>query len=182
VQNNTAADIDLYWERQNVQIPAAWRTTVCDLNLCWGEATNTQPFTLPPTPLHTDGELLEIQFRPNGVSGSGSCEVAVFNAASHLELVRGFYSASTVVGVIDISVVRFQVYPNPAVEYISLSGSQDAHTINIYSALGVLVKTFTVNSQTQQYNIADLQAGSYIIELRNQKNGVLQTSPIVKHF
>ncbi len=183
IQNNTAADIDLYWQRQNVQIPAAWRTTVCDLNLCWGENISTMPFTLPPTPAHTDGELMEVQFRPYNTVGSGTCEVAIFDANTNAELTRCFYSVTAAaVGTVDITTLRFQIYPNPATEYLTVSGNSDIKTIKIYTAIGILATQFNVTNQQERYNIASLQPGSYLVEVSDAKGRVLQTSPIVKGF
>ncbi len=185
IQNNTVADIDLYWSRQNVQIPTAWRTTVCDLNLCWGETVSTNSFTLPPTPAHTPGELLEVQFRPNNVAGSGSCQIAVFRSSDNAEVARASYSATAIVGTVNFVQNRFQIYPNPAVEYLALSSNSTIDAVKIdaiklYEVTGILVKQFTVNSQTTQYNISDLQAGAYLMEVLDEKGKVLQVSPIIK--
>ena len=181
IQNNTAGDIDLTWVRENVQIPSAWRTAVCDIDLCSNESVSSKIFTLMPTPANTDGGLLELQFRPNGQSGSGSCELGVYLAGTTVEAARGFFNATaTVIATTNIQKNRVQIYPNPAVEYLTISGNDEVATLKLYTALGVLAKQFSVLNQNTQYNISDLQAGAYLLTLLDANGNILQVSSITK--
>jgi hypothetical protein len=59
---------------------------------------------------------------------------------------------------------RFTIYPNPAKEYITLSGNNILDSY-MYNNMGVLVKTINEYSANSQIFIGDLQAGIYYISV-----------------
>jgi len=71
----------------------------------------------------------------------------------------------------EISIVpEFNLYPNPASDYVYFN--INAHnlgklTVNIYSILGGLVKSETISSIQKQLNIADLNNGVYLVEIKS---------------
>ncbi|MDN3676441.1 T9SS type A sorting domain-containing protein [Flavobacterium paronense] len=54
------------------------------------------------------------------------------------------------------------IFPNPAQYYFELNGDQTIKSVQIYSMLGQLVKTF---EQQNQYPISDLTKGTYTVKI-----------------
>jgi len=63
------------------------------------------------------------------------------------------------------------VYPNPASNFVTLikniTSSSDI-TLNIYNALGALVKTEMLLQNQQQINVSDLSNGIYMVEIKSK--------------
>jgi hypothetical protein len=62
------------------------------------------------------------------------------------------------------------MYPNPAKGevWLKLGNSEDITQAQVYNANGQIVKTLTLSSQTQRFDISDLAAGIYHIQLSHQ--------------
>lgn len=69
---------------------------------------------------------------------------------------------------------QFAFYPNPANDYVTVTANNTIHTIKsivIYDLLGKVVMTKEVtNANAQMVNIADLNAGVYMIEITSNNN------------
>lgn len=64
----------------------------------------------------------------------------------------------------------FSLYPNPAVDYFSLSFDiKDGTdlTLNIYNVIGELIRTEKLQQNQQQINIEDLNNGIYVFEIKS---------------
>lgn len=59
------------------------------------------------------------------------------------------------------------VYPNPAVNVLTISTDQAEYQLDIFTITGALVRTMSNCSNATQINVEDLPAGSYIIRLTN---------------
>ena len=63
-----------------------------------------------------------------------------------------------------------KLYPNPASDIINLeinNTNKEVFTLNIYNIMGSLVKTETTNQNYNQINVADLNNGIYLIEIKS---------------
>jgi hypothetical protein len=77
----------------------------------------------------------------------------------------------------------FTIYPNPTSDVITITMEKlmaKSMTLNIYNALGALVKTATIEQTNQQLNINDLNNGFYTIELRSTNGMAKQKLTIQK--
>ncbi|HMQ49809.1 MAG TPA: T9SS type A sorting domain-containing protein [Saprospiraceae bacterium] len=79
----------------------------------------------------------------------------------------------------DIEVERFQIYPNPAVDYIQLEGSTNVKELVIFNLVGRQVKTFPA-VEGQKYFIGDIPKGLYLIQLRDAQKRTLTTLRVNK--
>lgn len=96
---------------------------------------------------------------------------------------RSNIAASNKVGIDEINKVQFSVYPNPATEQITInlkSGAVSNMTLNVYNAIGALVKTCSVNQNVLQLNVSDLSSGFYTMELRANNSSSKQKLLIQK--
>lgn len=74
--------------------------------------------------------------------------------------------------------VEFRLFPNPATDFIQIDEksieSGQANYMRIYSLTGQVVKSFAL-SKGASYSIADLRAGTYLIQFLNYKKKVVST-------
>lgn len=59
------------------------------------------------------------------------------------------------------------LYPNPASDKLYLEGLKDECEISIYNAIGMMVKTMTLQADSE-INISDLPAGLYLVRIGNR--------------
>lgn len=59
------------------------------------------------------------------------------------------------------------LYPNPAKDIIRIEGLEGEHEISIYNAIGMKVKTATLQGDAE-INISELPAGLYLVNMGNQ--------------
>lgn len=77
--------------------------------------------------------------------------------------------ALTTLGVEDFSLNASSVYPNPSNGTFTISSKTNLTEINVYSQTGALVKTIKVEDSSEKAEVVinGLQAGVYLIELKN---------------
>jgi len=71
----------------------------------------------------------------------------------------------------------FNIYPNPAKDYVKVSGN-DINTISVYNSLGALVERIDVDKSTTLIDLSEYNAGVYFINIE-QNNGVSMTQKMV---
>jgi hypothetical protein len=182
VSNTTTAPIDVTWVRENVMMPVGWKTSICDLNLCWSSSASTANFLLDPTPIRTQGEAMHVQFKPFNVAGDGHIDVALYRTGTTILLGRTtYYCSARVVGTARIEQTAATIAPNPATHYINISNNDNIATATISNTLGGVVRTFAVVGETAQLDISDLNTGVYFLQLKNKENNLLQTIKVLKN-
>ena len=72
---------------------------------------------------------------------------------------------------------QLRVFPNPAVDYIEVSNSQQVKMLAVYNLVGRRVKTFQYG-QGEKYFIGDLPRGMYLVQLIGDRNSVLTTQRV----
>ena len=86
--------------------------------------------------------------------------------------------ASTQVG-ITAKKKKISVYPNPAVNFIGLSDSEDVKKIVIFNVMGKETKSFDVE-KGMKYNVSDLRTGMYLVQIVDLNNKVITTQRLNK--
>ena len=72
------------------------------------------------------------------------------------------------------------VYPNPATEYIFVQDNNDAvGEIQIINLIGKKVKLFTF-SKGEQFYVADLPKGMYLVQILDHNKNILKTQKLEK--
>ncbi len=72
---------------------------------------------------------------------------------------------------------EFQVFPNPAVDYIQVSDNDDIQRIALFNLAGREIKSFTYRS-AEKYFVGDLPKGMYLIQFLGPQNRRLSTRRI----
>lgn len=89
-----------------------------------------------------------------------------------------------VVGLPEISDIdnvneKFEIYPNPASDYINVN-TKDLTLINIYNVKGQVVKSFDINEELMIIDMSDFEQGIYIIEGLDDDNCVKKDIIIIR--
>lgn len=79
------------------------------------------------------------------------------------------------------SKIDLSVYPNPATEFIYIEDAKEAVSyVALYSLVGKKEREFECNVKGEQYWIADLPKGIYMVQLLGRNRSVITTQKIQK--
>lgn len=74
-------------------------------------------------------------------------------------------------------VAEYQVFPNPAVDYIQVSDNDAIQRVALFNLAGREIKNFTYRSE-EKYFVGDLPKGMYLIQFLGAQNRRLATRRI----
>ena len=57
------------------------------------------------------------------------------------------------------------VYPNPTIDFITLSNDENVKSIELYSLLGRKIRSFEVDRTGDRYDVSDLPNGVYFLNV-----------------
>jgi len=84
-----------------------------------------------------------------------------------------------------LTVKSLQVWPNPAKDWVRVSVNSfkpgDTGECVIYNSNGVISKRQVINSGTNEVNTANLQSGTYFVEVVSRNKNIDTEKIIVKH-
>lgn len=94
-------------------------------------------------------------------------------------------SASTVIALPDPlpvtdNPVDLKVYPNPAIDYISLTETRGVSQIKVFNLVGQVMKQFDITYNDQQFYVGDLPKGMYLVQIKAKDDKVLTTQRLHK--
>ncbi len=187
VTNNGSSTSTFTWVRNESNLVEGWRSTVCDKTMCWFETVSTKSFELIPG----ETDILDFHLRPNNICGEGFGLITLTddNDATNFVEFRYDLISNTLDGsectftssVNDFKLDFVQVYPNPAADFFTLTDvPTDLEIINVYNILGSKVKTY-IAQQGNNYDVADLNKGLYLVNLTNSKGENLNTIKLHKN-
>jgi hypothetical protein len=78
-----------------------------------------------------------------------------------------------------ISKKNISVFPNPAIDFIGLSDSEDVKQLIVFNVVGRKMKSFMV-SEGEKYNISELPKGMYLIQILDFNNKIITTQRLSK--
>ncbi len=89
----------------------------------------------------------------------------------------------TVVGLDEAAIRKkpIQIYPNPASDYLNISGASNEYQITIMDAIGRLQKAVTLTENIHTVDISTLPAGLYFIRIKDLNNDLYEVQKIIKH-
>ena len=112
---------------------------------------------------------VKIKFHKNG--GVTNAETNL-NQLMYIDDVSLQYAG--VLGVSDLDIVSFSIFPNPTSGFISIKGIENINSIKVYSILGALEKEVL---NTNQIDVSELSSGIHLIKV---DNGTVLTRKIIK--
>ena len=72
---------------------------------------------------------------------------------------------------------NISIFPNPSSENIKITSNQNKFELSLYSVVGKIVKTQTINNGKADINISNLEKGIYILKVN--MNGTIQQKKII---
>jgi hypothetical protein len=88
----------------------------------------------------------------------------------------GFSAAvyALVVGMEEVDAARFQIFPNPASDRVTVKSPVEITTIHVLNNSGQLVMDLQVNAAEHQLDVSQLESGIYYIRLETNEGQILQ--------
>ncbi len=74
---------------------------------------------------------------------------------------------------------NISVFPNPALNFIALSDTEDVKQIIVFNVVGRKMKSFMV-TEGEKYNVAELPRGMYLIQILDFDNKIITTQRLSK--
>ncbi len=183
VINLTDQEVRLKWTRVIIDQPMEWETQVCDNSLCWlphiSSNIDAAIGANQPAIISADTSFdIGLYVVPNGFPGKGKFQL-IFALANNpnapIDTVTFEISVNaTTTSATDIAVDGVRLYPNPAVDYFELKNATNVDRLMVYNLLGREVRSFRVYAG-EQYSLAGLPDGLYLVSLINDRRGVLKT-------
>ncbi|MFV0598216.1 MAG: T9SS type A sorting domain-containing protein [Bacteroidales bacterium] len=82
----------------------------------------------------------------------------------------GTFDCSTIgIEDIDVDIVEAKVYPNPAIDYLSIETKEVVQRLEVYDALGRKVVSKIPNQNNFSIDISNLEQGIYILKLQTKE-------------
>ncbi|MCR9286110.1 MAG: T9SS type A sorting domain-containing protein [Bacteroidetes bacterium] len=75
--------------------------------------------------------------------------------------------------------VKITIFPNPAINFISISNEDKVSEISVFNLVGRKIKTFEAQ-EGAKYDVSDLPQGMYLIQVMNHSKKVITTQRIRK--
>ncbi|MDD3878111.1 MAG: T9SS type A sorting domain-containing protein [Bacteroidales bacterium] len=87
-----------------------------------------------------------------------------------------FPVVQTTVGMTDMSADNLiSIYPNPANNFVSVASVNVIEVINLYNALGQIVKSYDVQENVYEVNVSELEKGFYYMQVQTNAGIVSKT-------
>ena len=74
--------------------------------------------------------------------------------------------------------IKIKIYPNPATDFFTLEANIPIGKVEIFNIVAEKIKT--IYSTDQEYNVAELPRGTYLVRIYNLQNQTLKTLRIRK--
>ena len=74
---------------------------------------------------------------------------------------------------------NISVFPNPAINFIGLSETEDVKQLIVFNVVGRKMKSFMV-SEGEKYSIAELPKGMYLVQILGYDNKIITTQRLSK--
>jgi hypothetical protein len=94
-----------------------------------------------------------------------------YTNVSHQDLWEYDPSAITAIEIEEVTKENKFFYPNPACDFITLNTDRTNNsdlTLNIYNVTGELTRSELLKQNQQQFNVADLRNGIYLVEVKSK--------------
>ena len=183
-----ASGIDVAWERLLEDVPEGWTTAVCDPNQCYapfadeplGPGSVLIPFNMSPGET-VAGENFYVQFVPNGIPGSGTVRLSVYEVGNpNNSLVCSFSFDALTTGLSSpLSSPGISFNPNPVRSELRVQtpASQAVRSVEVYNVVGKLVSRHDLGGDRTQFqlDLSALKEGMYFARLLNASGELLES-------
>lgn len=186
LKNESEETVLLRWEvhSEGIGCPESWQFLFCDENFCGAASTtsNVNPGSDPNLPLEIEAGKLstfDLTLRPRGSAGCCDPTVTVSTVDDFEEILLTAEYHICVEGLTATSeaeVTEIQLFPNPTAGHFFLTENEKVHSVLVTDFHGRQVRRF---AEGENYDLAGLPAGLYVVHLMGQDGVVFQSLKIV---
>lgn len=178
IKNESNDSVTIIWKRNIIDLTDGWETAVCDKNLCYIPTIDEMELVL------AGGEEsnFDVHVYPNMVEGAAIVEVTATDVNDANNTVTGKYlfnQNSTSTNSFSVRKPDVKIFPNPTVDFISLTDMESVDRLIIYNIVGRPVRMFNAD-YGNRYNVADLPTGMYLVRLLDEDDKTLKTVRLSK--
>lgn len=166
IVNQSENPVDLRWVRIHNVLSSGWTSTICDVNFCYPDVTDSATFTLAGS---STGNL-DGHFYLNGNTGEGTMRVRVYEVNNPSNSVVVTYIASaTGLSASNLLKHSLKVYPVPAQDHLTVELNQPKQgaTAEMYNMIGKRVAYFALKDGKTRVSVGQLPKGQYILRVYN---------------
>ncbi|MEM9886072.1 MAG: T9SS type A sorting domain-containing protein [Bacteroidota bacterium] len=184
IENHSNKTLRVRWERNPIDVPAAWTMQVHDINNNYADFVDSnidsdiylnEPIVIPPK----SKSILEIFFSPNGQAGKAILDIELYLAESPEVIISSQEITVEAKNKVNSHQRKSSVYPNPSGNFLQLANTQNVKRMVVYNMVGRAVKDFEVK-QGVDYDIGNLPNGIYLVGLFDQKGNIIKTVRVSK--
>jgi len=177
VVNNAASTATFRWVKLQTTMPTGWTSTVCDINACYPDNTDSADFSLGARATgNIDGH-----FYPGNVVGNGVLRVRIFEVGNVSNQVTiTFIGSTNAASITSLSKPSLKLYPVPAVDFVHVElnlPSEDGQ-IEIYNMIGKKMAEFPMNGMKTRIPVGHLPRGQYVVRVQSSRG--LTTKSFIK--
>ena len=137
--------------------------------------------------IYIDGELIKEKHNALSFSTTDFSD-EILDGKTHIaEVVAVYENEMTSVG--DLSILlsgwvnvyenkaeenEISIYPNPAKDFIKVSGNDRINSVKVYNCLGMMVEEIEVNANKAEINISDYNTGIYFVDVKTENGNIVK--------
>lgn len=175
VTNNTDQDINVKVRRHEIEIMEGTSNLFC-WGLCYppGVDESTMHMTIKAGESSGD-EDFSGHYLPNGIWGASTIEYEFFNMDNeevNVKMVAMF--SATLSGFEDKEEVTFSMFPNPAINQVTLETENAIQHVSIFDLTGKSVYESDFEQSKVNVNVEFLDKGIYLVRLQTESGAVVK--------
>ena len=160
--NSDATDTVFTWTRIE-EIPSRWETAVCEDELCYPTSKSTNEVNLGAD----NSMIFKLNFYPWSIRDCGGAKIVIVSKKNSNN--RDTFSTEVcsfdAAGVKKVVNKVFSVYPNPAIDYVTVRTSINGMVnVKVYDILGSLKQSENVMNG-DRIDVSGLTRGAYILKI-----------------
>ena len=181
IKNIGDTTVTVKWKRNVIALTDGWETAVCDKFLCYLPNIEETPDADFYLVLEPGGESnFDVHVYPFGMEGAAIVEVTATDVNNPENTITGRYEFNqNTTSTTTVYKPEIKIYPNPTVNFISLTDSDYVERLVIYNIVGRPVKIFNAN-YSNLYNVIDLPTGMYLVRLMDENDKTIKTVRLSK--
>lgn len=179
---NSLSDATTYiWVKKELVMPAGWDAAVCDPYQCYFHTVDSITFNLAAN----EKGIMDVHVYPdpnNWVGGYAVVEVTVKEVGNESNTTSGIYIfESEATSTHEAQQIEFKVFPNPTSGLFAIEGeTEEVANMTIFSTIGQRLLQMPVQGG-DWYNVSNLTAGTYLVQLSAEDGRLLGTKLITKY-
>lgn len=177
VKNLTSGTLEFTWEISEISKTGVgvWEHSICDPNNCFSPKTKSAKFALDPG---ASGSMI-IDATTTGV-GIIKSKLTLSAKGYATQTIKATFNAGVTVGLSDAILNKIAIAPNPVQDNFRLIGfDQKISQLQVVDIMGKIVRTFEASENTN-YDISDLQRGTYFLNLLTADGNRLGSKKLIK--